>query len=71
MVVVIIETVEGHSIKAKSHAASVAPRLKHWSLSLGQSYFGEQRLIVMESDTERSTVFFYAGTALQWAEKQG
>ena len=40
--------VETHASEAKIHAVSVAPRLEHWSASIGQSYLDEERLIVME-----------------------
>ena len=48
--------------EAKIRAVSVAPRLKNWSASTGQSYLDEQTLIVMgDWSLEQSTVFFMPG----------
>jgi len=46
-----------HKWGEELHCVAVAPRLKHWSMSIGQSYLDEQRQIVMESEPLSETQY--------------
>ena len=59
-----MEMVETHASEAKIRAVSMAPILKHWSASTGQSYLDEQRLIVMKIEALSEAQCSYAGIAL-------